>query len=278
MSAEPKIRPAQRAAVLRAQLLPVMIRRKKSDVLPELPPQVHEWRQLAWADNDETRRLLDAVDNDLGQCAAATDDVTRGGAFMRAVHHLGQAKALAPSLCEHVVARARAGRPTLVFAKHLSVVKSLREQFAAAGVRVVVVTGKVPAKERGQAYEDFHAGRAEVFLGTIDAAGESESLTAADEVVFAELHWVPAALEQAAGRGHRLGQRSKTYSIVYYHAAHPIDEVMMNTIRRKLGYIGDVLTDPEAISLRDLITMVLRRHGGPHSPSNGAPSPVRPLT
>ena len=245
--------------IAKTRLAVRMLRRTKQDALPDLPQLRHLWRPLPWAVTSATTALLREIDCELNSAAYATSEGEKHGAFARAVRKLGLAKAQSPALLEFLVQRQEKGLGTLLFARHLDVVAALDQRLRAAGIRTVVLTGKTPQAERAQLVAAFQSGGADVFIGTIGAAGESLTLTRADIAVFCELEWVPAALAQAAARGHRVGQKAPTYSAVYFHAPHAIDEVLMETNAQKLGYVGAILEDDAAIGLKEIIERVLRK-------------------
>ncbi len=52
--------------------------------------------------------------------------------------------------------------------------------------------------------------------------------------------WVPGMLSQATDRIHRIGQENKT-NIYYLMGNNSIDEVIMNTIKKKTSIIKAIL-------------------------------------
>jgi SNF2 family DNA or RNA helicase len=96
----------------------------------------------------------------------------------------------------------------VVMAHHKDVVDGIKEGLEAAGKTVVTLTGDCTQSHRQNSVDTFQAGNADVFIGTIGAAGVGITLTSASHVVFAELDWVPGNVSQAEDRCHRIGQDS----------------------------------------------------------------------
>ena len=66
------------------------------------------------------------------------------------------------------------------------------------------------------------------------------TLTAASDVVFGELHWVPAAMLQAEDRAHRIGQKNPV-NVRYLCAAGTLDDIVWPAVSRKLERLGVAL-------------------------------------
>ncbi|NIV33897.1 MAG: hypothetical protein GWN58_31945, partial [Anaerolineae bacterium] len=81
------------------------------------------------------------------------------------------------------------------------------EEVAAAFPGAVMLYGGMTDQQKDNSVRRFQDDPScPLFVGSIQAAGVGLTLTAASNVVFAELDWVPANLMQAEDRCHRMGQ------------------------------------------------------------------------
>jgi len=112
---------------------------------------------------------------------------------------------------------------TFLIARHLSEVR----------VPFVELSGKIPVKKRQALIDEFtHNPDCKVFLST-DAGGTGLNLQAADCVVNFELPWNPARLNQRIGRVHRIGQKSRCVNVVNLIAKDSIEEKIFAGIQLK---------------------------------------------
>ena len=112
---------------------------------------------------------------------------------------------------------------TFLIARHLSEVE----------VPFVELSGKVPVKKRQPLIDEFtHNPDCKVFLST-DAGGTGLNLQAADCVVNFELPWNPARLNQRIGRVNRIGQKSRCVNVVNLIAKNSIEEKILTGIQLK---------------------------------------------
>lgn len=95
----------------------------------------------------------------------------------------------------------------VIFAIHSVVIDTLRERLHDFGA--VTLYGKTPMEKRQKHVDKFQTNPAcRVFIGQIQAAGTGITLTAANQVLFAEQSYVPGENAQAAMRCHRIGQKN----------------------------------------------------------------------
>jgi len=141
---------------------------------------------------------------------------------------------------DHIKGLVDCGEPVIVFAHHKTVVEEIRSRLEAQGVKVGVITGKVSHKKRQQVVDDFQAGKYDVILGNLIAMGVGFTLTRASIVVFAELDWVPAMIEQGEDRAWRIGQEN---AVLVQHLVvnGTIESVLAQAILEKMIVIKKTL-------------------------------------
>lgn len=119
----------------------------------------------------------------------------------------------------------------VIFGIHKDVIEGCRRRFAKYGA--VTLYGGTPGEKRQANIDRFQKDpKCRVFIGNIQAAGTGITLTAAHEVAFVEADWVPANNAQAAMRCHRIGQ-DKPVRVRFFSCAGSVDEEVMDTLRRK---------------------------------------------
>lgn len=78
-------------------------------------------------------------------------------------------------------------------------------RFLAKSYKICSYTGTMKAEDREREKQAFiNDPNCHILLGTIDALGVSHSLSMANDIIFYDLPWNPATMEQAEDRGNRL--------------------------------------------------------------------------
>lgn len=137
----------------------------------------------------------------------------------------GTAKLIASELLENKYEK------VVIFAIHQAVIEGLREFLAPFGA--VTLYGNTPLRKRQINIDKFQKNKkCRVFIGNIVAAGTGLTLTAANQVVFVEQDWVPGNNAQAAMRCHRIGQENPVF-VRFVGLANSIDEKIAQVLKRK---------------------------------------------
>ena len=125
-----------------------------------------------------------------------------------------------------------AGSKVVVWAHHIEVVQGLSDAFP--GGASVKVDGQTSMEGRATAVTRFqHDPACRIFVGSIRAAGQGLTLTAASRVLFVEMDWSPMVLLQAEDRCHRIGQ-SETLRVQYLMIGSTIDQTIGDLLQRKM--------------------------------------------
>lgn len=94
----------------------------------------------------------------------------------------------------------------LIFSQFRGMLDILEKEIVKLGMTSFKITGSTPAKERQEMTNAFNSGERTAFLISLKAGGVGLNLTGADTVILVDLWWNPAVEDQAIGRAHRMGQ------------------------------------------------------------------------
>jgi SWI/SNF-related matrix-associated actin-dependent regulator 1 of chromatin subfamily A len=244
---------AERVPELKAMLSRVMLRRRKQDVLADLPPIFYS-RTVVEAGHveigpeidrlkREERRLADAMalaESSVDEAMAALEGLAQSLSTLRRYSGL---RKVAP-VVEMISGELELGLydKVVIFAIHKDVVAGLRHALAA--FNPVVVDGGTPISSKQLAVDAFQTDdRVQIFIGNIQAAGTNLTLTAAHHVVIVEEDWVPANNAQAAMRCHRIGQ-AKPVTVRFVSLATPLDERVASLVERKTRELSKIFDLP----------------------------------
>lgn len=97
----------------------------------------------------------------------------------------------------------------LIFGHHKFVLDEIENFLNQKKIETIRIDGQTPHEVRFERVKDFQAKKSiKAAILSITAAGVGLTLTEASTVIFAELHWTPATMQQAEDRAHRIGQKS----------------------------------------------------------------------
>ena len=261
---------AAAAAKLRDRIRPFVLRRRKLEVAPELPPRME---RITLVELDERERdVYDAVR------AASLSDVqhllNEGGsvlAVLEALLRLRQAachSALVPgqeastsskveALVEALSDAAAGGHKSLVFSQWTSLLDRVEPHLREAGIAFNRLDGST--RDRAGVVAEFQAESGPpVMLLSLKAGGTGLNLTAADHVFLLDPWWNPAVEDQAADRAHRIGQ-DKPVLITRLVAKDTVEERILALAQRKRAVAAAVLGEAggaAAITREELISLI----------------------
>ena len=219
----------------------VMLRRRKRDVLTELPPK--SYITIDVAIDEETRRICDevvekmkelgiSIDRAVAVALKNSDDVAfELISFVRAAI----ATAKIPAMMDMVYLYEHYEEPLVIFSAHRAPIDFLAERPGWA-----TVTGDTPPKERTAIEEAFQRGEILGIAATIAAGGTAITLTRGASVLFVDKAWTPALNEQAEDRCCRIGQ-VRGVQVTELVADHVLDQRVSAALSRKQQTIRDMI-------------------------------------
>ena len=248
---------------VRRAIAPILLRRRKADVLKDLPERIDNdfWLELETEQERVYRPIQRAMDDLLrlpawgaGESAAALSLLTKLRECATAaqladpsVHSSSKLREL-PNLVSEIASE---GHKMLIFSQWERMTRYAQEVLAAKGWKTVRLHGGLSMRERTRIIDSFmNDPEVHAFIST-DAGGLGLNLQVASFVINLDLPWNPAKVEQRIGRAHRIGQ-TQTVNVINMIALDTIEQRVLDVLYRKQELFDELLDvdlDPETGTL-----------------------------
>lgn len=219
-----------------------MLRRKKEDVLKELPPKQ---RFLVPIEIKNDSEYYDVLNSDFDVEIERLQKLKRTAAiskFEKAIEWLSE--------------QIDSGNKIVVFAMHHDLIDRIASRFSSICVKF---DGRDSQKCREESVVKFQTDEScRLFVGNVKAAGVGITLTAASNVVFFEFDWVPGVNIQAEDRIHRIGQ-NESATCWYLVADGTIEEDIFSLLNSKKAVLDSIL-DGDDVSDKKLFWELAKKY------------------
>ncbi|MDR1556878.1 MAG: DEAD/DEAH box helicase [Tannerellaceae bacterium] len=250
------------------QLADVVKRRRKSDVLLQLPDRVdknlfvpmtgqqmdmhtefqgqvaklvHKWKRMKFLSEKDRQLLL----INLNQMRMSCDSTYLFDQKSRNDTKIGELMHILSEYFEGNKEKA------VVFSQWERMTRIIGQELDAAGIGYEYLHGGVPGKDRKELFDNFNqSDTCRVFLST-DAGSTGLNLQAASLIINMDIPWNPAILEQRIARIHRMGQKNSV-SVINFVSKDTIEHRMLSVLKFKSSLAQGILDQGEsAIFLSD---------------------------
>ncbi len=250
------------------RISPLLLRRRKEDVLTELPPKTEIVRRIelegAQRELYETLRLT--------QHERVLEEVRKRGLAQSGIIVLDALLKLRQACCDPRLVKLEGakrvkesakldylldlltslvdeGRRVLVFSQFAEMLALIATTLRARKLDYQMLTGDTPGTARTALVKRFQDGEVPLFLISLKAGGVGLNLTAADTVIHYDPWWNPAVEAQATDRAHRIGQ-DKPVFVYKLICAGTVEEKIQALQQRKADLAHAVLDGGAAQSAR----------------------------
>ncbi len=256
----------QELALVAEGIRPFILRRTKSQVLPDLPPKTEQ--VLLCTLNDRQREIYDQVKRSY-QASLLRQVESKGvaGSTIQVLEALLRLRQIAchpglvdddwvpagssklEALYEQVAEVLDEGHKVLVFSQFTQLLAFVRRHLDEQGVEYAYLDGQT--RKRGEVVDRFQNDPdCNLFLVSLKAGGLGLNLTAAGYVFLIDPWWNPAVEAQAIDRAHRIGQTQPVFA--YRLIARDTVEEKILELQRSKRKIAEAILDGGGEPLKQL--------------------------
>jgi len=230
---------------LRKKIEPFILRRRKSEVLKELPPITEtlvpvtmteeQGKFYELARKQAILELAQAKENYLMVMLPHLTKLRRIACHPEAgnpndadIQNSGKFQYLKNSLPE----LEETSQGILIFSQYTDILKITARLLEELGYKYFYLDGKTPLKKRETMVNKYQNGENSFFLISLKAGGTALTLHRADTVIHLDPWWNPATERQASDRAHRIGQKKKVFVYKLY-SEKSIEEKVLELQKKK---------------------------------------------
>ncbi len=263
---------------LRTQIQPFILRRKKKDVVKDLPDKIEN---NIYIDLTEEQKKIYAAEVKFAN--DEMDKMIKHGGFTKnkmmilslltrlrqicidpriILQNYNGGSAKIENLIKIMKEVVENGHKILLFTSFKTALEIVKEEISKEGITSYTIAGDVPSKTRAMLVDAFNKDNTNVFLIMLKSGGTGLNLTSADVVIHLDLWWNPQAENQATDRTHRIGQ-TKNVEVIKLICKGTIEEKILKLQEKKKllsdKMIEDGLSDQEILKnmteqdIRDLL-------------------------
>jgi len=257
---------------LKRLIKPFILRRKKDEVLDDLPEKTEIVLNVELSDEEKAfyealrRTAIENIEKSEGavedirfQILAEIMRLRRACCNPRLIWKDSAMESSKLKLFESVVMELiENGHKALVFSQFVDHLSILRELLEKKDISYQYLDGSTPERKRQEAVDAFQRGKGDIFLISLRAGGTGLNLTAADYVIHMDPWWNPAVEDQASDRVHRIGQ-TRPVTVYRLVTEQTIEEKILQLHATKRDLADSLLegTDASAkISAQDLLNLL----------------------
>ena len=231
---------------------PMMLRRRKEEVLTELPELVSRIEYIGITDRQ--RSVYDRAERDgISELRSKPRSITN---VLQLINELKQicngvdgSSAKREWLEDYLSIASEEGDKVLVFSQYTS--KLPRDVQRLFSLRYA---GDLSESQRERVLEEFSSDpRRRALLMSVRAGGLGINLQAANRVVHFDSWWNPAIQAQATARAHRIGQRKTVFETTLV-STETIEERIQQLLDEKRGLFSRVVDDLSTKGVAKLLT------------------------
>ena len=240
---------------LKKRIDPLILRKKKEDVLKELPEK--RFIDVPIKLSSEFQQKYNMVENSFIEYLKEIKNKSRKeinkSLLAEQLVRLNEMRQLTSEgkidsvkdLIQNVL---NSGEKMLVFGNFNKPLSALKEVFEKESV---IITGSVSSLDRKKAIDEFQNNpEKRIFFGGMKSAGMGITLTAASTVIFQDFDWTPEIMKQCFSRADRIGQKASSISIYQMVALNTIDQKMSKILKKKQEII-DTLIDGKNVETKN---------------------------
>lgn len=233
---------------LNYQIRPFILRRRKKDVIKDLPDKIENKIYLELPDKQKALylKVLKESEKEINELISTEGFMKSRFKILQLLTKLRQI-CISPNLLysnynyesiklekivEIINDYVKDGHKILIFSSFKKAIDKLSDILDENKISSYMINGSVKSKTRMELVEKFNSDDTNCFLITLKSGGTGLNLTSADVVIHLDIWWNPQVENQATDRAHRIGQKN-TVSVIKLITKGTIEERIVELQEKK---------------------------------------------